>query len=66
MKIDLVTLNYGMCSKEWKLLEKMYSKFKCPAFFEGIASYSSIYIEVTKKGKCFCAEAVNYFSGCHA
>jgi hypothetical protein len=46
MKIDPVTLNYGMCSKEWKLLEKMYSKFKCPAFFEGIASYSSIYIEV--------------------
>lgn len=35
MKIDLVTLNYDICSKEWKLLEKVYSKFKYPAYIEG-------------------------------
>ncbi len=36
MKIDLVDLNYDICSKEWKLLEKVYSKFKYPALFEGL------------------------------
>ncbi|MDC1478440.1 hypothetical protein N8214_03410 [Pseudomonadales bacterium] len=36
MKNDLVDLNYEICSKEWKLLEKVYSKFKYPAFLEGI------------------------------
>jgi hypothetical protein len=36
MKIDLVDLNYDICSKEWKHLERVYSKYTYPAVLEGI------------------------------
>lgn len=39
MKIDIVDLNYDICSKEWmkwRRIEKLNSKFKYPAFIEGL------------------------------
>lgn len=39
MKIDIVDLNYDICSKEWRewrLIEKTNSKFKYPALLEGL------------------------------
>lgn len=36
MKVELVDLNYDICSKEWKLIEKIHSKYGIPLVFEGI------------------------------
>lgn len=34
MKIELVTLNYYVFFKEWKLSKKLYSKFNYPAYIQ--------------------------------
>ena len=49
MKIDLVNLNYDICSKEWKILEKSFSKFNFPPLLEGI--FRTIFFTLKSLGR---------------